>query len=80
MSEIPTKTYPPAFVQAIIDEAQTQHNETLLLMSIGANGLHVNPDIPVDECAQRVLEALRPLIQHTIDAEVERRLAERGTR
>ena len=42
------------------------------LMRLSAAGLWVNPDIPATECAQRVLEVLRPLIQHTIDEKVER--------
>lgn len=105
MSDIPTKTYPPSFLRAMIadheaeqagatpeassvvetkgdamsekahDTTETQgavnvsdHGGVLLRISRG--GLWVNPDIPADECAQRVLESLRPILSHTINTEV----------
>ena len=41
-----------------------------VLMRISRAGLWVNPDIPADDCAQHVLESLRPLLSHTINTEV----------
>ena len=46
----------------------SDHGGVLLRISTG--GLWVNPDIPADECAQRVLASLRPILSHTIDTEV----------
>lgn len=48
-----------------------------MLMRIGLSGLWVNPAIPKDTCAEQMLEVLRPLLQHTIDTEVERLTHER---
>ena len=46
-----------------------------VLMRISRVGLWVNPDIPADDCAQSVLESLRPLLSHTINTEVDIQVA-----
>ena len=46
-----------------------------VLLRISTGGLWVNPDIPADECAQRVLASLRPILSHTIDTEVQIQVA-----
>lgn len=46
-----------------------------VLLQISTGGLWVNPDIPADECAQRVLASLRPILLHTIDTEVQIQVA-----
>jgi DNA repair exonuclease SbcCD ATPase subunit len=46
-----------------------------VLLRISRGGLWVNPDIPADECAQRVLASLRPILSHTINTEVNMQVA-----
>lgn len=37
-------------------------NESIELMRISKDGIWVNPDIPIDEVAQRVFAVLEPMI------------------
>ena len=41
-----------------------------LVMQVSRRGIWVPPDIPTDECARRVLDALSPMIRYIIDHEV----------
>ena len=45
-----------------------------LVMQVGRNGIWVPPDIPTDECARRVLDALSPMIRYIIEHEVAMRM------
>lgn len=46
-----------------------------LIMRMSRSGVWVNPDIPMDECARRMLDALSPLLQHTIQTEANQLVA-----
>lgn len=45
-----------------------------LVMQVSRRGIWVPPDIPTDECARRVLDALSPMIRYIIDHEVAMRM------